>query len=369
MHKPFLHHASFSSFIQHFTPNWFAVNMGTGITALCLAKLQGSNVFIHDFAFWLWLFNTGLFCFFLGIWMLSLLLYPKLQLDLLKHSVLPFFLGCLPMAMTTVINGLVLLGLPLWGESVVSFAATLWMLNAAAAFLVAVLVPYFMFTSHDHSLDKMTAIWLLPIVAPEVAASSAGLIASHLLPHLAYPFLVLGYMLWGISLSLSCIIITLFFHRLVIHKLPVKELGPTIWLPLGPVSMGALGLLTLGQSADHLLQNGATMPGLALMHPLGLIGGIILLGFSTWLALIALLITLYYVRNRLSFNMSFWSFTFPLGVYTLSNLTLGADTGIAFFQYYGTVLTFFLVFIWVCVAVKTGPGFYRGNLIKNPLLG
>ncbi len=40
-----------------------------------------------------------------------------------------------------------------------------------------VLIPYLMFTRQDHSIDQMTAVWLLPVVAAEVAAASGGLLA------------------------------------------------------------------------------------------------------------------------------------------------------------------------------------------------
>ena len=46
------------------------------------------------------------------------------------------------------------------------------------------LIPYLMFTRHEHSLDGMTAVWLLPVVAAEVAGASGGLLAPHLAdPH------------------------------------------------------------------------------------------------------------------------------------------------------------------------------------------
>jgi C4-dicarboxylate transporter/malic acid transport protein len=338
---------SLRDLIQNFTPNWFSVTMGTGVTGLCLASLPWEKPWIHDLASAIWLINVGLFIIFFLLWISGIILFPQLQLRMLKHSTLPFFLGCLPMGMTTLVNGCLLFGEPIFGEHAVYVAEYLWYFNAFLAMLVVIIVPYFMFSHHEHSINSATTLWLLPIVAPEVAASSAGMIAAHLTPDAAATLHILGYMLWGISLPLAFGVIIIFLQKMIFHKLPEAAIGATIWLPLGPIAMGALGLMTLGNSV---------------------LGGLIFLGFATWIALMALIITIHYIYQGLSYNMTFWSFTFPLGVYALSNLTLAHLSGIHFFAYYGTFLTLMLTLVWFYVAWKTLPGLIRGDLIRNPLL-
>ena len=75
------------------------------------------------------------------------------------------------------ISGLVQFGPARWGDGVYALAHALWWLDAAMALGSALLVPYLMFTRQSHALEKMTAVWLLPIVAPEVAAGAAGALA------------------------------------------------------------------------------------------------------------------------------------------------------------------------------------------------
>ena len=66
--------------------------------------------------------------------------------------------------------------------------------------MIALIVPFCMFSCQDHQLHRMTAVWLLPIVACEVAASSAGLLLQHLAADQhALAILITGYVLWGIS--------------------------------------------------------------------------------------------------------------------------------------------------------------------------
>src|SRR5277367_4448011 len=52
--------------------------------------------------------------------------------------------------------------------SAVTIADTLWWLDMAMAVVCGVSIPFLMFTRQDHSIEKMTAVWLLPIVAAEV---------------------------------------------------------------------------------------------------------------------------------------------------------------------------------------------------------
>ena len=146
----------------------------------------------------------------------------------LLHPVQSMFLGAIPMGLATLINGLVLFGVPHWGEGMLALAHGLWWLDVALALGVALLVPYLMFTRQDHALEKLTAVWLLPIVAPEVAAAAAGVLAPHLEPQAARLMLVTGYLLWGVSLSLAFSLITLVLLRLALHKLPGSEFAGTV---------------------------------------------------------------------------------------------------------------------------------------------
>src|SRR5215471_12556061 len=111
------------------------------------------------------------------------------------------FLGAIPMGLATIINGLLIFG---GGETAVWIAHGLWWLDVAMSVACGLLVPFLMFTLQDHSFEKMTAVWLLPIVAAEVAAASAGLLVPHLAdPRAGLQMLVLGYALWAVSVPLA----------------------------------------------------------------------------------------------------------------------------------------------------------------------
>jgi hypothetical protein len=197
----------------------------------------------------LWLFGVALFALFSLLFVLRLALFRETLWPMLLHPVQSMFLGAIPMGLAVLLKGLLLFGVPRWGEAVYALAHALWWLDAALALLGALLVPYLMFTRQNHALEKLTAVWLLPIIAPEVAASTAGSLAPHLAAEQAQQLLVVGFVLWGVSLSLAFSLITLVLLRLALHKLPDTDFAATSWLPLGPLATGCLGLLGMGQAA------------------------------------------------------------------------------------------------------------------------
>lgn len=366
--KPFSAHHSLAEIIKHFTPNWFAVTMGNGITALCLASFPGHPVFMHEFGALLWMFDVLLFVLFTLMWISSIVFFPKVNSRSLNHAVTPFFLGCFPMALAAITNGFIIFGPAIFGNISFDIAHVLWWIDAVFAVLVVLLVPYYMFTSQQHGLETVSAIWLLPFVACEVTAAGGGLLLPMLSFHDGLVVLFCSYFLWGISLPLAFIILVVYFQRLAIHKLPSKEIAATVWLPLGPSGTGTLGLLTLGEGTKTLLLH-VNNPSLAYL--LGLIPAVnfilamILFGFATWWAVIALILTTRYYFQGLTFNLSFWSFIFPLGVYTACILNFSQVTGELFLIRLGELLTILLVCVWAFVFYRTLPGFYSGHLIRN----
>lgn len=369
MPRPFSRLPEPLAFIRHFTPNWFAVTMGTGVLALVLAHLPWKLPGLALLAEGLWLFGVLLFALFSLLFLLRLAVFRETLWPMLLHPVQSMFLGAIPMGLAVLIKGLLLFGAPRWGEGVYALAHALWWLDAALALLGALLVPYLMFTRQNHALEKLTAVWLLPIVAPEVVASAAGALAPHLPVDAARQLVVTGFVLWGLSLSLVFPLITLVLLRLALHKLPDTDFAATSWLPLGPVATGCLGLLSLGQAAPAAFA-GTPLAGAAEMaQDFGLVGGLALWGAGLWWLVIATLFTRHYIRDNMPFNLGWWGFIFPLGVFTLATFELQHLTGLAIFGLTGLVLAVQLAAVWSLVLTRTLVGVWNGELFQAPCLG
>jgi C4-dicarboxylate transporter/malic acid transport protein len=309
-----------------------------------------------------------LYAVFTAMFAARWIFYPETIKPLLHHPLQSMFLGTLPMGLAPIINGIVLFAGPHFGTGAYSLAYGLWCCDALLAVVVAVGVPYLMFTEQNHAFERVTAVLLLPIVAPEVAASSAAVVAPHLVGQTAQFVVGAGYLLWAISVPLAFSVLTVVFFRLVIHKLPHRDLAPSSWLTLGPIGTGALGLLTLGQAAPGAFAGTTLASVAAIARDFGLIGALILWGAGVWWLAIALLFTLRYRREGLPFNLGWWGFTFPLGVYTAATLSLYRVTGFEAIAVAGVLFAILLGALWSVVLSRTVREVARGHLFYAPCL-
>lgn len=369
MKKPFYQLEQSRDVIRHFTPNWFTATMGTGVVAMILAQLPFASSVLFMLATKLWQFNILLFITFSILYGLRWILFPTEAKQIFNHPNMSLFLGAIPMGLATIVNGFLSFGGHLYGDIAVQIATYLWYLDVFLAVLIAWVVPFCMFSCQDHQLQRMTAVWLLPIVACEVAASSAGLLLQHLAADQhALAILITGYVLWGISVLPAFAILTILMLRLALHQLPEKEVAISSWLCLGPIGTGALALLLLGQQAPRIL-NAAGLEELATIVPaLGVIGGLVLLGFGLWWFGIAVLTTVRHARTGIPFNLGWWGLTFPFGVFILAIFNLAHQLQFNFLTYIAVALSIVLLALWALVMKKTVVGAYSGQLFFSPCL-
>ncbi|MDH0647574.1 TDT family transporter [Pseudomonas sp. GD03858] len=353
--------------IRQFTPNWFAATMGTGVLALAFHQLQVPG--LDSLAEGLWWLTIGLFVLFCVLYGARWLLFFDEARRIFAHSTVSMFFGTIPMGLATILNGALVFGLARWGEALVPWVEALWWLDVGLALLCGVAIPYLMFTRQEHSIDQMTAVWLLPVVAAEVAAASGGLLAPHLVDaHRQFLVVITSYVMWAVSLPVAFSILTILMLRMALHKLPPANMAASSWLALGPIGTGALGMLVLGGDAPAVFAaNGLGSLG-EVARGLGLVVGIVLWGAGLWWLLTAVLITLRYMRQGMPFNLGWWGFTFPLGVYCLATFKLAAWLGLGFFAVFGQVLVVALALLWMLVASRTLRGAWRGELFVSPCI-
>ena len=279
------------------------------------------------------------------------------------------FFGAIPMGLATIINGLLAFGIPLWGDAAtIAIAYPLWWVDVALSLASGLLVPFLMFTRQDHSMENMTAVWLIPIVAAEVAAASGGILIPHLAAADAFGVLITSYVLWAFSVPLAMSVLVILLLRLILHKLPDRNMAASGWLALGPIGTGSLGLLLLGGDAPATFA-AAGIPGVGdVAFGIGVIGGTVLWGYGVWWLLLAVLKMAQYARHGMPFNLGWWAFTFPLGVYTLATMALARVTHLEFFSIAGSVLALSLAGFWLLVATRTLHGVWFGYLFVAPCL-
>jgi len=367
--KP-LTHKSLSEVVRNFTPNWFTLNMGTGIAFLTLHNIK-VDLFASQM-FWgelLWFVDMFFFLLFSTLFIARIIFYPEAVNLMLKHPIQSMFLGAIPMALVPILEGFALYGNSLFGEVALNISLYLWWFDAFLAIAVGWLLPYLMFTiQQEHKLENMTAIWLLPIVASEVTASAGGLLAPLYSGTIAENMLIFSYVLWAFSVPLALSVLVILFLRLVSHKLPEKALAVTSWLTLGPLGTGALSLLLLGNASKTVLIGTQLEQFAEFLYSFGFIVGLLLWAYGLWWYVMSWIITLKFFKDGLPFNMGWWGFTFPIGVFTAATFQLWQVTGYDIFKILGILFSIQLTVFWVLVFVKTFKGMWSGYLFSAPCL-
>lgn len=209
----------------------------------------------------------------------------------------------------------------------------------------------------------MTAVWLLPIVAT-IVSSGTGAIVGNVLPddQQAIWTVTTSYILWGCGVPLAMFTMVIYFQRLTIHHLPPREVIVSVFLPLGPLGQGAFAIMQLGQDSLKLFERNNYMPAAPaagqVLYTAGLMLALIMWGFRiVWLFFALASIS----RSRFPFNLGWWGFTFPLGVYTIATTTLAKELPSLFFKVLGTILSAIVILLWIVVSLGT----IRYTLLKR----
>lgn len=343
-------------------PNWFAAVMGTGIVANAAATLpvQGAGLLI--FARVVWMLDLVLFAVIVTATVLHWIRHPVQARAHLDDPVRSHFYGAPAMALMTVGAGAMLVGQPIIGAGpAVILDAVLWTAGTALGLWTAVAVPYKAFTNHQVQPDSAFGGWLMPVVPPMVSAATGPLLIAHLPAGQARTTLLLGcYVMFGLTLMASVVIITLIWSRLAHHKVGAAAAVPTLWIVLGPLGQSITAARNLGEQAPALLP----APYGTAFHALELVYGVPMWGFTMlWLALAAA-ITIRTVRRHLPFSLTWWSFTFPVGTVVTGTSGLAAATGLDLFAVPAVIFYLGLVVGWATVLVRTARGVWSGRLLR-----
>jgi C4-dicarboxylate transporter/malic acid transport protein len=336
-------------------PNWFTVGMGTGITAVAAYTLAGAPAWLRHIGVALWLANSAVVAVLSALFVLRLALERGALRRILRDPVQSMFLGAIPMALATIVNGTVDMGRPLLGPVALVLAERLWLIDVVLALASAVVVPYVMFVVHDHRLERMTGIWLMPFVPPEVAAASGGLFLPHVADRaLAQALVTASLVLWAVSVPIAFLLLGVLLLRLAVHSLPPRELAVSTWITLGTLGTGMLGLIGLGGAMPLLFGPlGRAMDGASILAATAL------WGFGLWWLTMSLLLTLHQLRRGLPFNLGWWGLTFPLGVFAAGTNLLAVRLGVAWIGVMATILFALLAAFWALVATRTAVGLGR----------
>jgi C4-dicarboxylate transporter/malic acid transport protein len=347
--------------LRHLGPNWFASVMGTGIVANAAALLPVHIPGLRAVAVGVWLLAAAMLVILTAATATHWLRYPA---EARRHhhdpAMAPFY-GAPPMALLTVGAGTLLVGRDLVGlGAAVRIDEVLWTLGTITGLLSTIAIPYLAFTEYRLAFEDTFATWLMPVVPPMVSAATGAALIAHLPAGQARITMLLAcYGMFGVSLFISLITITLLWGRLAFHGLGPARLIPTLWIVLGPLGQSVTAAGLLGNAAPGVI----SAPYAGVLHPMGVVYGVPVWGFAMiWLA-IAVAITVRAAREHLPFSLTWWSFTFPVGTVVTGTSVLALATHAAFLRYASVALYALLIIAWLTAATRTARGVLNGRLL------
>lgn len=346
-------------------PNWFASVMGTGIIAVAGATLPIRFPGLDALTMVAWLIAAVILVVLSILVPIHWLRRRGTVYQVAHDPIMAQFFGAPPMAFMTVGAGTLLVGKRLIGEqAAVAVDWVLWTIGTLGGLATAAIVPFLLFTRHEVRQDGAFGGWLMPIVPPMVSAATGAL----LIPHVPAgqpreTMLVLCYAMFGMSLVTAMIVITLIWSRLAHFGSSGSARVPTLWIVLGPVGQSITAAGTLGTAAAGAV----AAPLAAALNVVAILYGVPMWGFMLlWMAL-ATMLTVRTIRRKLPFALTWWSFTFPVGTCVTGTTQLAVHTGLDMFRWGALVLYLVLLTAWVVVAVRTGQGALRGDLLHVKL--
>lgn len=205
-----------------------------------------------------------------------------------------------------------------------------------------------------------------------------------LLPYIRYPnnvaVLVVSFLLWSVGESICFIITTIYFWRLMSCNLPSRDAIVSCCIGMGPFGMGAYSIQLQAvflsqyikgsqfgptQSEPPPLPQETLLATAEAIHWLGIIVALFLIGHCTFWFVESFSSIIFRIPK--AFNIGFWAFTFPLGVYGLGLSYLSQDIRNSGFRGYAATISVLTMLLWLLCAVGTVyKGFWKGELFYAP---
>ncbi|KAG6845399.1 hypothetical protein H0H87_009746 [Tephrocybe sp. NHM501043] len=346
--------------IRHFSPTWFAAIMVLLIQPLALRTgaisiLFSSFPYGHDtkpmraLSLAFFVLNFFLFLLFSALTIARYTKYPDTWMLMLQHPMQSLYTGCFPMGVTTFINvsvDVINIQYNFGGPNFLYFIWVIWS------------------TTHSHTLQGMTAAWLLPVVTLTVAASSGGVLSLALHDHSPLHALITtttSVFLVTVGLTLALMLITIYLFRLIVHGLPPGRKILSVFLPLGPTAQSGYAVLLIGQNYRRLLpfEDGGEFVGAQgagdTVYVICVCGAVMLWSLAVMCIVFALLGIQDSLRRRadVPFGLPFWGLVFPNGVFANLTLALARTFNSRFFRIVGVIYAIATLGIWCFVATRT----------------
>ncbi|CAM3886211.1 tellurite resistance/C4-dicarboxylate transporter family protein [Janibacter anophelis] len=204
-------------------------------------------------------------------------------------------------------------------------------------------------------LTEANGTWFIWVVASQsVATTAAGL--EPIVESGQEALAILSVMAWSVGVVLYAACAVFVALRLVLYPLTPQDLNPPYWVSMGAVAITVVaGAKIVEMTATPMVE--ATS---------GLIAGLVVLcwAWATWLipVLFAVGVWRHLVhRIPLTYESTWWSIVFPLGMYAVAGMYLGRADSLPIVESIGAAWLWVAVVAWLFAAGSMLLGWFRAG--------
>lgn len=338
-------------FIETMAPGWFAVVMGSSISAAALhlaADLYGLNLLSAASDF-MHVFSLAAMIILGAAASARIVLFPRRVVETLKHPVEGAFYPTFPIAMLVMAAEWTIRG------DSAGVVAALWWVGTMFVLISGYAAVFLRFSGPAIKLESATPAMFIPAVGLVVVPVAGAGLAEHAEGLMRELYFGINMMTMGAGVFMYIGLLALTMFRHFIEEPIVGKLTPTLFIhsaPLSVIPLSAMALL-------HALGDAVLMKYAFLIASL-------FLGAAVWVFILACALVFYNWRNgRLPFALSWWAFVFPVGGMSVLALRLSSFMKLELLPYLAGFLLAVLAALWTAAAVGTARGLAKGEIIPR----
>jgi len=355
-----------NTIVRTFSPGWYAAVMGTAVIVIAVFVFQEFIPFADFIQMFFLSVSAVLFIAISLPWFLRWRCCLDAVREDLRHPVSAAFFPTMPISL--IVWGIALekvapVFLP--HETLLAILLVLWILGGIGIFGFALTFLSIYFEKTDLEWHSANLGWLIPpvsfLILPVLGSSLSVAYAGTVWGDISFFGSLIAL---GIGVLLYIFVGSSVFSRYLFHQLPPSHLAPTIWIGISPTAILTIIIIKMVPAMKAVLILPDNVAGV--LSTAANVTGVSLWGFAFFWLIIAIIITLLHHRwERLSFAMSWWAFTFPLGAFVVSTGLLDSIFDKLFFRAVGLSGLVGLLIIWVIVSVITIRHTLSGEIFQR----
>ncbi|MCD4684784.1 MAG: hypothetical protein K8S97_02470 [Anaerolineae bacterium] len=352
--------------VRRFAPGWPASVMGTAVLVVAFFVFEDSIPAAQALQVLFLALSGVLLAGVSVLWVLRWILHFDAVTADLVHPVSGAFFPTMPIALIVWGIALEKAGPQFMDEHTVhAIIEVLWVLGTVGIGVFALVILSIFFLRDDLKWHTANLGWLIPpvsaLIVPVLGNSLAVIGADEAWGRTVF-MISLGYL--GLGTLLFVFVMGAVFTRHKFHAMLPAHLVPTLWVGIAPTAI--LTIIVIKMIKPLMLHFALTPATTDVLRTLAQVTAVGLWSFALfWLVFASVLTLVLHRRAPLTFALSWWAFTFPLGAFIVSTGVMYQAFGDPFFEVVGLTVLAGALIVWGAVAGHTVRGVADGSIFEG----